>query len=166
MKLLGIDPGTASTGFGVIVVNGSSMKAVEHGVISTAANEAPEQRLATIHREVLALIDVHTPGSAALEDLYVGANPRTVLSVGQARGAVLSACGLTGLETAAYPPAEVKSAVCGFGRADKGQVRRMVGTILRTDLTGVSDHATDALAVAICHAVRSRGRAMQRVAAG
>jgi crossover junction endodeoxyribonuclease RuvC len=166
MKLLGIDPGTASTGFGVIVVDGSSMKAVEHGVIATAAGEPPEERLAAIHREITALLGRHSPASVALEDLYVGSNPRTVLSVGQARGAVLSACGLAGIGTAAYPPAEVKSAVCGFGRADKSQVQRMVGAILGTDLQKASDHATDALAVAICHAVRSRGRVLERAAAG
>jgi crossover junction endodeoxyribonuclease RuvC len=166
MKLLGIDPGTASTGFGVIAVEGSSMRAVEHGVIATAAGEPPAERLAAIHREVTALLGRHGLSSVALEDLYVGANPRTVLSVGQARGAVLSACGLAGLDTAAYPPAEVKSAVCGFGRADKAQVRRMVAAILGADLEHASDHATDALAVAICHAVRGRGRVLQKAAAG
>jgi len=166
MKLLGIDPGTASTGFGVIVVHGSSMRLAGHGVIETSARDAPAERLAIIHRTVVDLIGEHAPASAALEDLYVGANPRTVLSVGQARGAVLSACGLARIEAAAYPPAEVKSAVCGFGRADKTQVRRMVGAILGTDLQGTSDHATDALAVAICHAVRSRGRVLQKAAAG
>jgi crossover junction endodeoxyribonuclease RuvC len=166
MKLLGIDPGTASTGFGVIAVEGSSMRVIEHGVIETIPRDPTADRLALIHRQVTVLLERHAPSSAALEDLYVGANPRTVLSVGQARGAVLSACGLAGLETAAYPPAEVKSAVCGFGRADKVQVRRMVSAILRAELADVSDHATDALAVAICHAVRGRGRALQRVAAG
>jgi crossover junction endodeoxyribonuclease RuvC len=166
MKLLGIDPGTASTGFGVIDVEGSAMRVVAHGVIETAAGEPAAERLAVIHRRVALLLDLHGPHSVALEDLYVGANPRTVLSVGQARGAVLSACGLAGIGTAAYPPAEVKSAVCGFGRADKSQVQRMVAAILGADLREASDHATDALAVAICHAVRSRGRALQRAAAG
>jgi crossover junction endodeoxyribonuclease RuvC len=101
-----------------------------------------------------------------MEDLFVGANPRTVLSVGQARGAVLAACGLAGLEASAYPPAEVKAAVCGYGRADKAQVQRMVGAMLAADLRTASDHATDALAVAICHAVRSRGRRLVEAAAG
>jgi crossover junction endodeoxyribonuclease RuvC len=78
---------------------------------------------------------------------------------------VLAACGLAGLEASAYPPAEVKSAVCGYGRADKNQVQRMVGAMLATDLGGVSDHATDALAVAVCHAVRSRGRRLLQAAA-
>ena len=82
----------------------------------------------------------------ALEDLYIGGNPRTVLSVGHARGAVLAACGSAGLSAAGYPPAEVKSSVCGFGRADKLQVQRMVGAMLAIDLSGDPDHATDALA--------------------
>jgi crossover junction endodeoxyribonuclease RuvC len=166
MKLLGIDPGTASTGFGVISVDGSTLRAIEHGVIETGAGRPPTERLAAIHRRVAELIDLHRPASVAMEDLFVGANPRNVLTVGQARGAVMTACGLVGLEAAAYPPAEVKAAVCGYGRADKQQVQRMVGAMLAADLAGTSDHATDALAVAICHAVRTRGRRLVEAAAG
>jgi len=165
MNLLGIDPGTASTGFGVISVEGSTMRALEHGVIETAAATPAAERLAVIHRRVAMLVELHAPREVAMEDLFVGANPRNILTVGQARGAVLSACGLAGLETAAYPPAEVKMAVCGYGRADKQQVRRMVGAMLSADMSDVSDHATDALAVAICHAVRSRGRRLLEAAA-
>jgi len=87
-----------------------------------------------------------------------------VLSVGHARGAVLAACGRAGVPADGYPPAEVKVAVCGYGRADKAQVQRMVGAMLGIDTTELADHATDALAVAICHSVRSRGRRL--VAAG
>jgi crossover junction endodeoxyribonuclease RuvC len=165
MILLGIDPGTASTGFGVISVQGSTLRSVDYGVIETAARTPPAARLGEIHWRVAGLIEQHGPDSVAMEDLFVGVNPRTVLTVGQARGAVLAACGLAGLETSAYPPAEVKSAVCGYGRADKNQVQRMVGAMLATDLGGVSDHATDALAVAVCHAVRSRGRRLVQAAA-
>jgi crossover junction endodeoxyribonuclease RuvC len=165
MNLLGIDPGTASTGFGVISVDGSTMRSLEHGVIVTAAAMPPAERLAAIHRRVAELIERHEPSEVALEDLFVGSNPRSILTVGQARGAVLAACGLAGLETAAYPPAEVKVAVCGYGRADKQQVQRMVAAMLAADLSDVSDHATDALAVAICHAVRSRGRRLVAAAA-
>jgi crossover junction endodeoxyribonuclease RuvC len=141
------------------------MRAIEHGVIETPAGTPPAERLAAIHRRVALLLELHAPQEVALEDLFVGSNPRSILTVGQARGAVLSACGLAGLETAAYPPDEVKVAVCGYGRADKQQVRRMVGAMLSTDLSGASDHATDALAVAICHAVRSRGRRLVEAAA-
>jgi crossover junction endodeoxyribonuclease RuvC len=166
MILLGFDPGTASTGFGVISAEGSTLRALEHGVITTGARTPAATRLAAIHRAAADLLVRHRPEAVAMEDLFVGANPRTVLSVGQARGAVLAACGLAGLEASAYPPAEVKAAVCGYGRADKAQVQRMVGAMLAADLRAASDHETDALAVAICHAVRSRGRRLVEAAAG
>ena len=164
MILLGFDPGTASTGYGVVAAEGSTMRAVDHGVIVTASRTPQAARLAEIHRRAADLIERHHPDGVAMEDLFIGANPRTVLSVGQARGAMLAACGLAGLEASAYPPAEVKAAVCGYGRADKAQVQRMVGAMLAVNLSGVTDHETDALAVAICHAVRSRGRILQAAA--
>ena len=156
MIVLGIDPGMAETGYGVIMVEGSRMRAVSHGVVATEACDAAAARLAEIHYRMAELVARHAPDSAALEDLYVGANPRTILSVGQARGAVLAACGAAGLDAAGYPPAEVKKAVCGFGRADKGQMTRMVSAILGLDAPPATDHAADALAVAVCHATRSR----------
>src|SRR6185437_3215514 len=129
MILLGIDPGTAETGYGVIAVQGSRLDAVDHGVITTRAGEPLEERLAHIFAEITALLEQHAPASVALEDLFVGGNPRTILSVGHARGAVLTACGRAGVTAAGYPPAEVKRTVCGFGRADKGQVGRMVASL-------------------------------------
>lgn len=156
MIVLGIDPGMAETGYGVIAVEGSRMRALDHGVVTTQARVPAAHRLAAVHRRMTELIAEHAPDSAALEDLYVGANPRTILSVGQARGAVLAACGLAGLDAAGYPPAEVKKSVCGFGRADKGQMLRMVTAILGLDPPPATDHAADALAVAVCHATRSR----------
>ena len=164
MIVLGIDPGMAETGYGVIVVEGSRMRAVDHGVVVTEAREAAAARLAEIHDRMAELVARHAPDSAALEDLYVGANPRTILSVGQARGAVLAACGAAGLDAAGYPPAEVKKAVCGFGRADTGQMTRMVSAILELDAAPATDHAADALAVAVCHATRSRVTLRQAVA--
>src|SRR6476620_3412780 len=156
MIVLGIDPGTASTGFGVISAEGSPLRAIDHGLISTTPRAQPSRRMGEIHRRVAALIDQHMPEAVAMEDLFVGVHPRAVLSVGEARGAVLAACG----------PAEVKAAVCGYGRADKLQVQRMVGAMLGTDLAAASDHATDALAVAICLAVRNRGRRLVQAGAG
>ena len=164
MIVLGIDPGMAETGYGVIAVEGSRMRAVDHGVVATSAQDPAATRLAAIHDRVAGLVARHAPDSAALEDLYVGANPRTILSVGQARGAVLAACGAAGVEAAGYPPAEVKKAVCGFGRADKGQMTRMVSAILGLDAAPATDHAADALAVAVCHATRSRVTLRQAVA--
>jgi crossover junction endodeoxyribonuclease RuvC len=147
-------------------VQGSRLDAVDHGVITTSARQPLELRLAHIFAEVSELLARHEPASVALEDLFVGGNPRTILSVGHARGAVLTACGRAGVETAGYPPAEVKRTVCGFGRADKGQVGRMVAASLRLERQPASDHASDALAVAVCHAHSSRARAAVRAAAG
>jgi crossover junction endodeoxyribonuclease RuvC len=164
MIVLGIDPGMAETGYGVIAVEGSRMRAVDHGVVTTEARHPAAARLALIHERVAELLAGHAPDSAALEDLFVGANPRTILSVGQARGAVLAACGAAGLDAAGYPPAEVKKSVCGFGRADKGQMLRMVTAILGLDPPPATDHAADALAVAICHATRARASTRVAVA--
>jgi crossover junction endodeoxyribonuclease RuvC len=164
MIVLGIDPGMAETGYGVIAVEGSRMRALDHGVVTTAARVPAARRLAAVHERLAELIARHTPDAAALEDLYVGANPRTILSVGQARGAVLAACGLAGLDAAGYPPAEVKKSVCGFGRADKGQMLRMVTAILGLDPPPATDHAADALAVAVCHATRARASTRVAVA--
>ena len=111
------------------------------------------------------LIERHRPASVALEDLFVGGNPRTILSVGHARGAVLTACGQAGLDATGYPPAEVKMTVCGFGRAEKSQVQRMVVASLRLQRPPASEHAADALAVAVCHAHASRGNALRQVVA-
>jgi crossover junction endodeoxyribonuclease RuvC len=156
MIVLGIDPGMADTGFGVVAANGSKLKAVDHGVLSTAAGDAAEVRLGELHEQVAAVLERHSPEAVAIEDLYIGANPRTILSVGQARGAILAACGTAGVPVESYAPAQIKSAVCGFGRADKRQVARMVTAILGVDAHGRGSHAADALAAAVCHAQMSR----------
>ena len=166
MRVLGIDPGTAATGFGVVQADGNKLRAVDPGVVATPAGEPMEQRLAHIFQQVSLLIERHRPDAVALEDLYVGANPRTVLSVGQARGAVLAACGLVGLSATGHTPAEVKSTVCGYGRAEKAQVQRMVQAILALADPVTPDHASDALAVAICHAQVGRSRSLMAGVAG
>jgi crossover junction endodeoxyribonuclease RuvC len=112
-----------------------------------------DERLLKIHDGVADLIDRYQPAVVALEDSFVGVDARTALSVGQARGAVLVAAALAGVECAEYAPAHVKSAVCGYGRAEKAQVQRMVQAILRLESPPAPDHAADALAVAICHAM-------------
>jgi crossover junction endodeoxyribonuclease RuvC len=109
--------------------------------------------LTTIFEGVQELIAAHAPDAVVLEESFVGADARTALSVGQARGAVLVASALAGVGCAEYAPARVKQAVCGYGRAEKGQVARMVKTILGLDESLSSSHAADALAVAICHAL-------------
>jgi crossover junction endodeoxyribonuclease RuvC len=153
VKVIGIDPGTAACGYGIVHRSGGRLRAIDHGWWSTPAGERPELRLKTIFDGVAALITEHAPDAVALEESYVGADARIALSVGQARGAVLVAAALAGLECTEYPPARVKQAVCGYGRADKAQVQRMVKTILSLQALPTPNHAADALAVAICHAL-------------
>ncbi len=155
MTVLGIDPGTAACGYGVVRRSGSRLSALDHGWWATPARERPELRLKRIHDEVAELIARHAPDAVAVEESYVGADARTALSVGQARGAALVACANAGVLCVEYPPATVKQAVCGYGRADKGQVQRMVRAILLLDEDPTPHHAADALAVAICHALAS-----------
>jgi crossover junction endodeoxyribonuclease RuvC len=153
VKVLGIDPGTAACGYGIVHESGGRLKAVEFGWWQTPARERPELRLKQIHDAIAELIDRHEPEAVVLEESFVGADARTALSVGQARGAVLVACASAGVYCAEYPPASVKQAVCGYGRAEKGQVQRMVKAILGLAEPPKPHHAADALAVAICHAL-------------
>jgi crossover junction endodeoxyribonuclease RuvC len=150
--VMGIDPGVASTGFGVVRAAGGKMSALDGGVIEAAPGEAPEGRLAKIHAAVAELLSRHRPGAVALEDLYFGKNVRSAIAVGQARGVALLAAGQQGVPCFDYTPQAVKMAVCGSGSAAKQQVQRMVGALLGMPSPPASDHASDALAVAICHA--------------
>ena len=153
MKVLGIDPGTAACGYGIVHVSEGRLRAICHGWWHTEASVRVEDRLLTIFTGVQELIASHAPDAVALEESYVGANARIALSVGQARGAVLVAASSAGVACAEYAPAQVKQAVCGYGRADKQQVGKMVKTILALDEVPSPHHAADALAVAICHAL-------------
>ncbi len=155
MIVLGIDPGTASTGYGVVESSGSRLRAIDDGVISTATGVALERRLSEIHERVGALIDEHAPEALAVEELYFGANVRTAFAVGQARGVVLLAAGQRGVPSRSYTPQQVKAAVCGHGRASKDQVGRMVARLLGLAAVPTPDHAADALAVAICELNRA-----------
>jgi crossover junction endodeoxyribonuclease RuvC len=153
VKVLGIDPGTAACGYGLVHESDGRLRATCHGWWSTSARERTEVRLRTIFDGVRELITAHAPDAVALEESYVGADARIALSVGQARGAVLVAAAAAGLECVEYAPARVKQAVCGYGRADKEQVQRMVRAILGLSEPPEPHHAADALAVAICHAL-------------
>ncbi len=150
--VLGIDPGLANTGYGVVRRSGSRLVALDGGVIQTHAGVAHERRLTDIHAGIEALLDEHEPDAVALEELYFGQNVRTAFAVGQARGVVMLAAGQRGLRCTSYTPQKVKGAVCGNGRADKDQVARMVMALLGLSEVPRPDHAADALAVAICHA--------------
>ncbi len=155
MIVLGIDPGLANTGYGVVTRRGGRLLALDGGVIETSSRLAPERRLADIHAAVSALIEEHQPVAMALEELYFGVNAHSAFAVGQARGAVMLAAGQHGLACSGYTPQQVKGAVCGSGRADKGQVARMVTALLGLAEEPRADHATDALAVAVCHVNRA-----------
>jgi crossover junction endodeoxyribonuclease RuvC len=150
MIVLGIDPGTADTGYGVVHGAGSRLRAIAHGVIQTRAGVPLEQRLTAIHAKVEQLLDLHHADAIAIEELYFGANVRTAFAVGQSRGVVLLAAGERGIPARSYTPQQVKGAVCGHGRAGKEQVARMVARLLGMSEPPAAEHSADALAVAIC----------------
>ena len=150
MIVLGIDPGTADTGYGVVESAGARLRALETGVIKTHAGTPLELRLADIHAAMVGLMERHRPDAMAVEELYFGVNVRTAFAVGQARGVILLAAGQRAVPARSYTPQQVKSAVCGHGRAAKDQVGHMVTRLLGLTAAPASDHAADALAVAIC----------------
>lgn len=152
MIVLGIDPGLANTGYGVVKSSAGRLVALDGGMIETPAGAPQEQRLANIHSAVDALLVEHEPDALALEQLYFGQNVRTAFAVGHGRGAAMLAAGQRGIACTSYTPQQVKAAVCGNGRADKDQVARMVQALLALPQAPTPDHAADALAVAICHA--------------
>jgi crossover junction endodeoxyribonuclease RuvC len=152
MVVMGIDPGLANTGYGVVVRRSGRLAALDGGVIETRAGAPLERRLADIHARVCDLIAEHRPVALAIEDLYFGRNAHSAFAVGQARGVVLLSAGMAGIPCFSYTPQAVKQAVCGSGSAAKEQVQRMVGTLLSLAEPPQPDHAADALAVAICHA--------------
>jgi crossover junction endodeoxyribonuclease RuvC len=152
VKVLGIDPGTAACGYGIVHESDGRIRALVHGCWTSSARERPELRLRAIFDGVSGLIAAHAPDAVALEESFVGADARTALFVGQARGAALVAAASAGVACTEYAPARVKQTVCGYGRAEKGQIARMVKMLLSLDAEPETSHAADALAVAICHA--------------
>jgi crossover junction endodeoxyribonuclease RuvC len=151
MIVLGIDPGTANTGFGVVERRAGRLVALDGGVITTRP-EAPMQiRLANIHRRVCELLDEHLVTVISMEEIYFGRNASSAVAVGQARGVVMLSAGQRRLDCVSYTPQQVKHAVCGTGRADKDQVGKMVQMLLSLEAPPRPDHAADALAIAICH---------------
>lgn len=150
--ILGLDPGIAITGWGVIEYAGERGQLLGFGAISTRAQLTDGERLSEIYRGVLDVIDTFGPGTAAIEELFGGVNIKSALSVGQARGAIILACAERGVQTVDYTPLRIKQAVVGYGRAGKGQVQQMVKSLLNLDDIPRPDHAADALGAAICHA--------------
>jgi crossover junction endodeoxyribonuclease RuvC len=152
MLILGIDPGLAATGFGLIQAGDQGQyQCVDYGVITTAAGISDADRLKILFAELTELINQHQPQSSAVEKLYFQKNVKTALSVGQARGVTLLTLAQAGLPVFEYNPNEVKQTVCGYGNADKIQVQHMVKTLLNLKELPKPDDAADALAIAICH---------------
>jgi crossover junction endodeoxyribonuclease RuvC len=156
--VIGIDPGTANTGFGVVRTSGERMVALDGGVIETPSDLPAEQRLSRLHDSLGELLRWHEPRAMALEDLFFGKNVASALSVGEARGVAMLAAAKQQLACFDYTPQAVKKAVCGSGSADKGQVQRMVANLLGLPEPPAPDHAADAFAVAICHAGTAAAR--------
>lgn len=152
MLVIGIDPGTATTGYGLVRESeDGKLSAVEYGVVTTPATLPMAERLLELHRQLRELVLLHRPHSGAVEKLFFQRNVRTALSVGQGRGVAMLALAEAGLAVAEYTPLEVKQAVVGYGGADKHQVQQMVRTLLELEEIPRPDDAADALAVAICH---------------
>lgn len=163
MRVLGIDPGMATTGYGVVEETGEGLRGLTYGVITTSAGQPLPERLQVIYRELFRLAQAWAPDAAAVEELYFSANVRTAMSVGQARGVALLALADAGLAVAEYSPLAVKQALTGYGGADKRQMQEMVRMLLGLSEVPRPDDAADALAVAVCHLHSARMQALERL---
>jgi len=152
LRILGIDPGLATVGFGFVDKEGSRLSPIQYGCITTEADTDQAVRLKEIYETALALIDKYKPDAMAIEKLFFNKNVTTALTVGQARGVLVLAAVQRGLEIAEYTPLQVKQAVVGYGKAEKRQVQEMVRMFLNLVTVPKPDDVADALAVAICHA--------------
>jgi len=158
--VLGIDPGTARTGYGLVQLDAHRLHVLDYGCLETPSTMVLAHRLLLIEQGLSGLIEEHRPDVVAVERIFFNRNVQTAFAVGQARGVVLMVAARSGLPVAEYAPHEVKQAVTGYGRADKGQVQRMVQTILGLAVLPRPDDAADALAIAICTAHAHRAEAL------
>jgi crossover junction endodeoxyribonuclease RuvC len=158
MLVLGVDPGTAITGYGLVrqAPDSDQLEAVAYGVITTPSDWAMPQRLRKIYQDLTDLIREHHPTEAAVEQLFFSRNVKTALAVGQARGVVLLALADSDLAVHEYTPLQVKQSVVGYGRAEKAQVQDLVRLLLSLPAVPQPDDAADALAIAICHVHSAR----------
>ena len=154
--ILGIDPGTATMGWGVVRQEGSRLRYMQHGAITTPSNWAMPRRLGRLFDGVTQLLEGYRPDTVAVEELFFNTNVTTAITVGQARGVALLAAYRAGLEVAEYTPLQVKQAITSYGRAEKRQVQEMVRTLLNLREIPRPDDAADGLAIAITHAFSSR----------
>jgi crossover junction endodeoxyribonuclease RuvC len=152
MLVLGVDPGTETTGYGIVSEDDAgNLRAISYGVIKTSKKQSPEKRLQKIYKELKNIIFLNKPDSTAVEKLFFQKNVTNAIAVGQARGVILLAACDSELDLAEYTPNEVKQCVTGYGAADKKQVQEMVRILLNLDMIPRPDDAADALAIAICH---------------
>jgi len=151
MLVLGIDPGTATTGYGLVKNERGKVRIISYGTIKTSAKLDMPRRLLKINREYSALLDEFHPDAVAIEELFHHKNAKTVISVAQSRGVLLMTAAAREIDIAEYTPLQVKQAVTGYGNADKRQIQIMVQKILTLDTLPQPDDAADALAIAICH---------------
>ena len=158
MVILGIDPGLAHTGWGVVETRGTTCRARAYGCVTTTAGEPIDLRLGRICRTLSEVIEKYGPTELAIESIYFGENTKSAIATAQARGAAIVACSAAGLTVGEYTPMQIKQAVVGTGAADKRQVTYLVRSVLALDHDPRPDHAADALAAAVCHANVSRTR--------
>lgn len=151
MRVLGLDPGTARTGYGAVEYRGGRLKVLDYGLITTMSDMAMPQRLQVINRELSGLIETIRPDAVAVEQLFYFKNAKTVITVAQSRGVILLTSAQAGIVIAEYTPLQIKQAVVGYGSADKKQVQYMVQKLLSLKEMPRPDDAADALAAAICH---------------
>jgi crossover junction endodeoxyribonuclease RuvC len=156
MLVLGVDPGTVATGYGVVAAEGSRYRCLAQGDVRSPSRWPMPDRLRAIHEAIANLIQGHRPDALVVEDAYVSRNPQTALKLGQARGVILLAGSQAGLPVVSYTAAHVKQAVVGYGRAEKDQVAFMIARLLNLPEPPASEHAADALGLAFCHLQRGR----------
>lgn len=152
MRILGIDPGYATIGYGAVDYNGASFKTVGYGAVTTPAGIPFEDRLDAIYRDMITLAEKFHPDEMSIEKLYFNTNTTTAISVAEARGVILLAAKHSGLKVFEYTPLQVKSAITGYGRAEKHQVMEMIKSYLSLRTVPKPDDTADALALAVCHA--------------
>lgn len=156
MRIIGLDPGTATTGYGIIDVIEGEPRVVDWGTIRTSADDETPRRLQIIYEQLSDLLRKHEPDAAAVEEVFFGRNITTAISVGQARGVLILALANAHIPVAEYSPPKIKDSVTGYGKADKHQVQLMVRNLLRLEETPRPDDAADGLAVALTHYQHSR----------
>jgi len=156
MRILGIDPGYAILGWGIIDMNGNHFKAIDYGAVTTDAKTPMPDRLKHLYNSLMEIIVQYEPDVAGIEELFFNNNAKTAINVGQARGVIVLACANSGIDIGEYTPLQIKQALVGYGRAEKKQVQIMVKTILNLKEVPKPDDTADALAAAVCHGHSSR----------